>query len=248
MLGRFKGVSLLDLEKVSLQDRMDTKFVFSELFLDELLQSLCDSGYAVLDINGNRFFRYDSVYYDTADYSLYHRHACGKMNRFKIRKRTYLDTGGVFFEVKHKNNRGRTLKSRVGLETLSDSSKQVKLLQEKTPFEINSLQESLQVKYTRITLVSPSFDERVTIDMDLSYRLGEQTWDVEGLVIAELKQNRASSSLFSRLMKELRIRPSSLSKYCLGVSKLAVGIKSNNFKPQLLMVNKIQNATTGLRQ
>jgi hypothetical protein len=80
--------------------------------------------------------------------------------------------------------------------------------------------------------------------MDLGYRLADQQWQVHGLVIAELKQNRTESSFFSQLMKRCHVRPSPLSKYCLGMSKLAVGVKSNNFKPQMLMVNKIQYAAT----
>ncbi len=241
-LSHFTALTLADLDRVSLQDRMDTKFAFNASLFPIVLDELRAAGYGVLEINGLRVFGYSSIYYDTETFELYRRHACGKLNRYKVRKRHYLDTGTSYFEVKFKNNRGRTLKNRIKLDMDRSDSAPEQLITEVTPYQLSSLQPCLVVDFNRITLVSPDFKERLTLDMDLGYSLSDQRWDVEGLIIAELKQNRAESSFFSQLMKKLHIRPSPLSKYCLGMSKLAVGVKSNNFKPQMLMVNKIQYA------
>ena len=244
LLAGMQGVSLADLDKVSLQDRMDTKFVFSVDLLPDLLGRLQHAGYKVLDIGGVRAFQYSSMYYDTNDFSLFQRHAAGKLNRYKIRKRHYVNTGTTFFEIKFKNNRGRTVKSRVQLAD-QDAQFEANLLMNKhTPFDMSGLHEQLLVHYTRITLVEPAFKERVTIDTNLGYVKEGNVWDVEGLVIAELKQNRTTFSLFSKIMKEYHVRSTSLSKYCLGIARLVQSVKKNNFKPQMLLVNKIQNATT----
>lgn len=244
VLDRFDGLTLADLDRVSLQNRMDTKFVFNDSLLPDVLEKLLIAGYKTLSIDGIRAFRYSSVYFDTDDFSLYGRHAAGKLNRYKVRRRSYVDTGGTFFEIKFKNNRGRTIKSRVILDSSNDLDIASGLLVEKTPYDFSSLHEQILIDYTRITLTGPDFKERLTIDTDLTYVLGDRKWPVEGLVIAELKQNRTKSSVFSRLMKEYGVRPTSLSKYCLGVAALAENVKKNTFKPQILMVKKIQNDTT----
>jgi hypothetical protein len=243
-LSSFQSVSLSELDKVSLQDRMDTKYVFSIDLLPDLLVQLHKAGYKVLEIDGIRAFQYSSMYYDTDDFSLFKRHAAGKLNRYKIRKRNYVNTGTTFFEIKFKNNRGRTIKSRVQLADQDTLLEANKLMKEHTPFNMDGLYEQLLVHYTRITLIAPEFKERVTIDTNLGYVKDGNEWEVEGLVIAELKQNRTSFSLFAKIMKEYHVRSTSLSKYCLGIARLVHTVKKNNFKPQMLLVNKIQNATT----
>lgn len=243
-LKHFPALTLADLDRVSLQDRMDTKFAFNATLIPIVLDELRAAGYGVLEINGCRAFGYSSIYYDTETFELYRRHACGKLNRYKVRKREYLDTDTSYFEVKFKNNRGRTLKSRIKLDKDRTDSAPEQLISDVTPYQLSNLRPCLVVDFNRITLVSPDFKERLTLDMDLGFSLADQRWEVEGLIIAELKQNRAESSFFSQLMKKYHIRPSPLSKYCLGMSKLAVGVKSNNFKPQMLMVKKIQYAAT----
>jgi len=243
-LNNFDAVSLADLDKVALQDRMDTKYVFSDSILPELLKRLSAS-YFILQINNSRAFEYNSLYYDTPSFDLYGRHACGKLNRYKIRIRKYVETDASFFEIKFKNNKGRTLKSRVDLRNGSFDEYASDLLNKNTPYALSDLKESLWVNYSRITLVNKEFTERVTIDTGLHYIYEGSLFPVHNIVIAELKQNKLCSSRFAMLMKEWHIRPSSLSKYCLGVASHIKGVKVNNFKPNIIQVNKIQHASAG---
>ncbi|MFM7901731.1 MAG: VTC domain-containing protein, partial [Bacteroidota bacterium] len=148
-LAQFEGLSLADLDRVSLQNRMDTKFVFNDYLLPDVLEKLRLAGYKTLSIDGVRAFRYSSVYFDTDDFSLYGRHAAGKMNRYKVRRRSYVDTGGTFFEIKFKNNRGRTIKSRVVVDSSNDTDNASRLLGEKTPYDFTTLHEQIVVDYTR---------------------------------------------------------------------------------------------------
>jgi hypothetical protein len=99
------------------------------------------------------------------------------------------------------------------------------------------------VNYSRITLVSKNMQERLTLDIGLTMKVETREKTYENLAIAELKQDKtAIKSPFSKIMGEFRIRKTSLSKYCLGVTQLFPNVKHNNFKPKLLTLNKILNA------
>lgn len=242
LLSGFTPVGLSDLDQVALLDRVDTKYVFSLDRLPDFLRKLSDH-YYVLEINGNRMFHYNSLYFDTEGFHLFNLHASGRTNRYKVRCRRYVESGLVFFEIKFKNNKGRTIKSRVRLNSENEiDEKALELLKEKTPFSIEDLKAMIWVNYVRITLVSKDFRERLTIDLDLSFKQGEQLKSYSNLVIAELKQNRSCSSYFSKLMKENHIRTGSLSKYCFGIASMFSTVKKNNFKYQFLSLNKIINA------
>jgi hypothetical protein len=150
-----------------------------------------------------------------------------------------------FFEVKFKNNKGRTIKDRVkqkGIDgKIIDSAET--LLKEKTPMLPNHLEAKLWVNYSRITFVNKNSPERVTIDLDLTFKNSEQDKTIDNLVIAEVKQDKAVDSTFMKLMKGYHVREGSISKYCYGVINLYNKIKHNNFKPSLIILKKTLNGT-----
>lgn len=239
-MGSFTPISLEKMDKVKLMDRTDTKYVFTLAQLPILLAEL-KLDYHIVDINGNRISRYESLYFDTKKFDLYHCHHRGKPNRFKIRFRKYVESEICFFEVKFKNNKGRTIKDRVKQKQINNTinGKAEILLKEKTPLLPIHLEPKLWVNYSRITLVNKNSPERVTIDIDLNFKNNEQTISIKNLVIAEVKQNKAFSSAFTKLMKKYHIREGSISKYCFGVISLFKKIKHNNFKPDLNLLKKI---------
>src|SRR5690606_26924106 len=59
-----------------------------------------DDQYSVLEINGIRCFHYETTYFDTDDHRFYHMHRTGRLNRFKVRVRRYVDSDVQFLEVK----------------------------------------------------------------------------------------------------------------------------------------------------
>ena len=69
--------------------------------------------YEVLEIDNKRFFKYQNLYFDTDDFFFYHQHHNRNLSRYKVRFRRYVDTNQCYFEVKHKNNKRKTLKSRL---------------------------------------------------------------------------------------------------------------------------------------
>src|SRR5688572_10826095 len=238
-LKQFSPVTLAEMDSVALLDRMDTKFVLTAIQLPQFLEIL-SSHYFILDINGKRMFRYESLYFDTDNFKLYNNHYCGSLNRYKVRFRKYVESNLSFFEIKFKNNKGRTIKSRV-IHEPDDSirGKALELLMQKTPLNADELQAKFWVNYSRITLVSHDFKERLTLDYGLEFLNGEAHHSVDNLVIAEVKQGRSCKSEFSWLMKKHHIRQGAISKYCYGVTSLFQPMRINNFKEQLHYINRM---------
>jgi len=242
ILSNFSPITLKEMDNVKLMDRTDTKFVFTYQQLPTFLEQL-KNDYRILEVECNRISRYESLYFDTKNFDLYHNHHRGKPGRFKIRFRKYVESNLHFFEVKFKNNKGRTIKNRVKQKQIEDSIKDDAkiLLNDNTPLESSNLEAKIWVNYSRITFVNKYSPERVTIDIDLTFKNNEQNKTIDNLVIAEVKQDKAFTSAFIKLMKKHHLQEGSISKYCYGIISLFGKIKHNNFKPNLILIKKILN-------
>jgi acid stress-induced BolA-like protein IbaG/YrbA len=242
ILNQFESILLSEMDSVKLMDRIDTKFVFNEVQLPEILKSLLPH-YRILDVNGHRISRYESLYFDTKNFDLYQKHYHGKLNRYKVRYRKYLESDMVFFEVKFKNNKGRTIKNRVRQEEISVllNEKSNQLLKDKAPGMGLTLEANMWVNYSRITLVNKLSSERVTIDLGMHFKNEVHAKQIENIIIAEVKQQKSAMSPFMMLMRQQHIRAVSISKYCLGIMSLFENVKHNNFKPTITHINKIAN-------
>jgi hypothetical protein len=240
ILSKFSPITLDEMNKVKLLDRIDRKYMFHADMLESILE-LARRNYYTLEIENKRFACYQTTYFDTPDYQMYLKHHDGKLNRYKVRFRTYLDSGLNFFEIKIKTNTGRTKKSRVQLyDKISNiDGVAANLLERKTDIKADTLTPALTVNYNRITLVSKDLSERLTIDFDMCYEHENGTQFMHDLVIAEVKQDKSGSSPFIDIMSKMRIKDASMSKYCLGVALLVDTIKHNNFKTKIRYVNQL---------
>lgn len=240
LLNTFTPISLAEMESVKLMDRTDTKFTFHISQLPKVLE-LAKEHYKIFEINNKRISDYKTLYYDTSELELYNVHHTGKLNRYKVRHRTYVDSNLGFLEVKYKNNKGKTFKSRINeLEVLQKwNAESAQFLLKKTPYIPNTLIPSLWVNYSRITLVSIETKERLTLDLNLEFKKGENEQKLHQLIIAEVKQEKAKGSPFIDIMKQLHIREGSISKYCMAMAYTEPNIKTNRFKAKLLSIKKI---------
>lgn len=242
ILTEFESIGLEDMEGVKLMDRTDTKFSFNVGMLPQLLQQLKNE-YRVLAIQNKRLATYNTLYFDTSDFALYHKHHCGALNRYKVRHRTYTDSQLAFLEVKFKNNKGRTIKNRIkqpGIaETWTDKSNNFIL--KYTPYKAEQLQPVIWINYKRITLVGKHSAERVTIDVDLEFEFNGRKTGLNHLVIAEVKQAGKKRTAILDVFRTFRIKAESLSKYCLGMASLYPEIKHNNFKEKIIYLTKINH-------
>jgi len=242
-LETFNSISLSEILNIGLLNRKDTKYVLGLHKLVPML-NLLKSYYSVLAIDGLRLFNYESLYFDTPSNKLYHEHQRGKLNRYKIRYRRYVDTDTCFFEIKFKTNSGRTIKSRIEDLTVNTEidGKSISFVEENTPYIAKDFEPRLLIFYKRITLASLERHERFTIDLSLDYFNFTNYASLPNVVIAEVKQDRVSlGSPIFRIFKELRIKRMGMSKYCIGMVKSFPKIKHNRFKPKILMLNKIAN-------
>jgi len=240
-LQNYASISLARMGRVALLNRTDTKYVLSLATLQRIMPQLTEA-YAALVVKGKRASHYRTLYFDSADFALYHRHHAGMLNRYKVRAREYVDSHLAFLEVKHKTNKGRTIKSRLQTPELADEigMETAAFLHNTFPFDPTQLEPKLWVAYDRITLVSELRQERVTIDLNLAFSWAAETVSLPPLVIVEVKQDGFSTqSAMIQLLRQNRVRPLGLSKYCLGVSLLYPAIKHNNFKPKLRLVQKL---------
>lgn len=240
---KFRPISLEEMDSVKLMNRTDSKYVFESSKLPIILDTLCKE-YKILEIEGSRISRYESLYYDTAELELYHKHQTGKSNRHKIRSRNYVVSKINFLEIKLKNNKKRTIKKRIKIDAIANNLSQEEVQSDfisyRSGYNANLLKPQFWVNYNRITFVSLERNERCTIDIGLEFVKSEIHKDYSFLIVLELKQEKANSSPISLLMKEMGIRSGGLSKYCLGVISLNPLIKHNNFKTKLMTINKLR--------
>ncbi len=243
ILSNFSPINLSEMDSVRLLNRQDTKFVFSVEQLPTILDKIIDS-YYVLEVNGNRISNYASLYYDTIDLYTYIEHHNKRANRFKVRYRHYIDSDLLFFEVKVKSNKNRTVKKRIQQDntTFKFNEEAKNLLNNLALSKVNELVPTLWVYYKRITLVHKYLKERVTIDINLSFKncINGEIINYPELAILELKQERFKrSSTVVKELKHSKIYPFKLSKYCLGTLSFNPQIKHNNFKKKLFKIAKI---------
>ncbi len=234
-LKNFTPHGLEDLDKANLMNRIDSKFIFCKAQLVEILSSL-NERYTMLEINDQRLFQYDNTYYDTNDLRYYRLHHNGKLNRHKIRYRNYVDSGSAYLEVKFKNNKNRTEKNRIKvnsspLEAIKQSQGFLAQCGISKPAYLQIAQKS---GYKRISLANEKNAERLTMDMGLHFldvKSGSMA-ELGKYVIAELKQDKLNrESPFYKLMREKFHRPTSFSKYCMGMYFTSkADIKTNRFK------------------
>jgi hypothetical protein len=85
------------MDGVKLMDRTDTKFTFNINELPDSFRMKQKITIVYWNVEGNRISRYKTLYFDTQNFALYNQHHCGKLNRYKIRHRTYVESNIRFF-------------------------------------------------------------------------------------------------------------------------------------------------------
>lgn len=240
LIENFQPITLAEMDDVSLLKRTDTKFIVPQSLLPPILQQV-KNDYRALEIKGKRIMTYKSLYFDTQENKFYLDHHNGKIRRTKIRIRKYVDSNLFFFEIKIKDGKGNTNKTRIPIDQFVTEIPDLyqEFIKETTGIDYD-LKPSLWNDFHRMTLVNIEKKERATIDLNLSYSIDRRETYIPNLAIVELKQERYDrTSSIVRALKEYSIMPYGFSKYCIGMTKLYSDLKYNAFKPKLLRINKI---------
>ena len=240
LLDKLPSISLAEMKGIKLMNRIDKKYLATLGQLEQLLM-MAQGKYMVQQIEGMRYSRYHTIYLDTPDEEMYTMHHNGRLVRQKVRVRTYLDSGDTFLEVKNKNNHGRTKKKRItvtGVNTLHEDDGDM-LLAKHSNYLLADLVPKVENRFERITLVNMAKTERLTIDCHVKFHHLEtdihDTYD--RLVIIELKRDGNVYSPVKSMLRELRIKPSGFSKYCIGSALTNPALKRNRFKPRFVKIN-----------
>lgn len=180
--GHLFPTTLEDLNSAaSLLTRVDRKYLVASSAAQNVVDALTGRA-LVLDIDGRRSFSYASTYFDTPGLDSYLQAARKRRHRFKIRTRSYLDSGLTFLEVKTRGPRGATIKQRLDYRA-ADADR---LTEEGIDFVVEclapltgsaqearrtaqSLRPVMATTYRRTTLHLPDDDARATIDTDLAW-------------------------------------------------------------------------------
>lgn len=238
---QFEKIDLKEMDGVSLMNRVDVKYIIPVHLLPKILEEALPL-YRILEVKGERLSAYESRYFDTQQLDLYHHHQSGKGSRYKIRFRTYLNSSLSFLEIKHKNNKGRTIKKRIqGTPDEVFSPQMSQFLEKTSPYRPYDIQENLGVNYHRMTLVNRTSPERLTIDINLQFQGNNQEVNFPKIAIAEVKQEQLGSSPIIDIFRKYNLREGSISKYCLGVISTQPSIKYNRFKTKYLHLQKTIN-------
>ena len=245
ILANFSPITLEEMSAVKLMNRIDTKYLVCLKRLPDILE-LLQSDYLVQVNAGKRIAHYNTLYYDTPDAKMYVAHHDQKLTRQKLRARIYCDTGNAFCEIKNKNNKKRTKKKRIPIDVsqfgdmLSYDEARTFVI-EKLRYEVSSLIPHVENEFDRITLVNPNKTERLTFDSNIRFvnRHTGVAATVPDLVIIELKQDGHVPSFAKDVLREMRIKPKRISKYCLGTVLTNPTVKSNRFKRKIRYINKL---------
>ncbi len=247
-LAGFRTIDLENLNQIKLMKRYDQKFTFHKDQLPMVFDYL-SRNHQVLELGDHRVFTYDNLYFDTHDRLFYRQHHDRRVNRYKLRCRKYLETGQCFFEIKFKNNKKKTIKTRL---LLGDANISDELSEESKTFArnagsmlggtiVDTVDPSLWIRFNRITFANLASQERLTFDMNLTYTdMRSNSQKIDNLIIAELKSEGASmNSPFSQYLKDIKIFPSKFSKYCMGLAIMEEDIKQNRFKKKILKLKNL---------
>jgi hypothetical protein len=212
-------------DRAALLTRVDRKYVLPVARARQLLRELPD-GTRVLEINGRRELGYRSTYLDTAERTSYTDAGRSRRRRWKVRTRSYLETGTSWLEVKTRVARDQSHKQRVEHAAVSSTSL---LSVEGAGFVASALdlptaatlRPVLTTHYRRATLYLPGTATRATVDVDLAWESlpDRRLLERPGLAVVETKTG-ATPSEVDRLLWRHGHRPVRMSKYGLGMAAL----------------------------
>ena len=240
-------ITLEEMSGIKLMNRTDTKFVATLEQLHSFLLAV-QGEYYIQEINGKRIASYHTTYFDTADYNMYGIHHAGRKVREKIRVRTYLDSNDTFLEIKNKNNHGRTKKKRISISSLKSIEQAqehdtiIPFMAKHAWYTIEEISPVIENWFNRITLVNFEKTERLTIDFNLRFHhlKSDRHNKLQRVAIIELKRDGNVPSPALALLRDVRIKRSGFSKYCIGSALTNSKLKRNNFKERLRMIEKME--------
>lgn len=238
-------MTLADLDTVDLDElnaqaalmtRVDRKYVATRDQLARVVSGL-DPRTRLLQIAGRTEFAYESVYFDTDDLDSFRSTALRRRRRFKVRTRTYVDSGECWLEVKTRGPRKSTVKNRIPHENgeahfLRETAAAFvddTLADARVPSVTAArLRPIIVTGFRRRTLWLPDDGARVTIDDELTVSADRRRAGYPDAVIVETKSGGVPSEV-DRLLWAAGVRPARMSKFGVGMAVLDPRLPANRW-------------------
>lgn len=170
-------------------------------------------------------YQVTSLYFDTRDLLCYHDYKDGKLNRFKLRLRSYDAFKTSFLEVKIKENQ-LSYKSRSSL-LVDPENFILPPFENLSPLKYQFLKKlsfrpSIYTKYDRYAFMLDNF--RITLDTNLSFATfrTDPLWRHSSVTVLEIKGEGKYTPAMQVLIKTHDLRRSSFSKYAKGIEELGL--------------------------
>ncbi len=226
-----RSISLEELNtNAALLTRIDTKYLVPATTFKRYVTESRDR-LRILQIDEHVAFDYTSVYFDSPDLTCFRAHVQRRRNRFKVRIRTYEQSGDCFIEVKTKGNRTQTVKERMPHDAMR-------------PFDLDPVDHafisqcfahdhemrlipSLITRYTRETFFDEREQHRVTVDSALQFGRNESRAQIDDRFVLVETKTQDGAGHCDRWLWSQRLRPTSISKYCVGIAMLVPEAVSN---------------------
>jgi len=232
-------ISLQDLERTAaLTSRVDRKYLVTTEVSLALVDSL--SSHAILTIDGQIEFAYESVYFDTPDRLLHRQTAQRRRRRFRVRTRHYAHSDTTMLEVKVKGARGMTIKHR----HLVPNTLHGRLDPEGHNFirnvlgdrsaldQLDYLEPTLTTRYRRLTIVDSEAGTRFTHDRQVQAEaIDGRVIEIAGVIVETKTPNGASAA--DRWLWAAGRRPLRFSKYCTMLAELEPNLPRNKWHSTL---------------
>ena len=231
-----EGLAPLSLQDVlavaDLQTRTDRKYVVEPEVVARLVDEV-GAGLGVLEIDGMRSFRYQSMYFDTPALDSYLGAAHGRRRRFKVRTRSYLDSGDCMLEVKTRSGRGETVKTRmlydIGRRSALDAAGLAFVRAHTCLPERAVLAPVLITAYRRSTMVDLTTGSRLTCDAGLEcFSPAGASVSLPDQLLVETK-SAGGPTAADRFLWRAGVRPVAVSKFCVGMAALHPTLPANKW-------------------
>lgn len=251
-LSALDPVGLSELTELAcLMTRVDRKYVLAAGSLDTLLDRL-PWGSRALEIAGERSFGYRSTYLDLPGLTSFHDAAHRRRGRWKVRTRSYLDTGDHYLEVKTRQGEA-TRKERLpwwdtpGLDADGAAFVAARLATAGVRVDAHRLLPVLVTRYRRTTLLLPGSAARATIDTALEWSdaVGAARLSRPGMAIVETKTAGRPCAL-DAVLWAAGVRPVAVSKYATGLAALHPSLPRNRWH-RLLAGDAFDSPRPGVR-
>lgn len=212
----------------TLQRRYDRKYAIATPTALELIRALLPTH---LGLPAGPFWAsYLTLYMDSPALDSYHDHRRARPRRTKARIRVYEDRDLEVLEVKMRNGRGWTEKTRQQRTRTGELTvEELAWLREAAGR--TELVDSLNTRFQRLTLLGESSEERITIDLSIEVGLpGQANRPLRGVALVEVKTPSPSQpSDAVRWLHRGGHRPAPFSKYCVGTALLRPDLPHHRF-------------------